>query len=45
MNKPGKPCPDCAGSGRGGTNPTDGSPHDDCATCSGEGVVSGDEEA
>jgi mono/diheme cytochrome c family protein len=35
-------CPSCHGVGRGGPNTTDGSQHDDCVCCSGEGVVSHD---
>ena len=31
------PCPDCGGTGRGGSNTTDGGADDDCVTCSGEG--------
>lgn len=32
-------CCDCDGTGRGGSNTTDGSPYDDCCACSGSGVA------
>lgn len=32
-------CSDCDGTGRGGSNTTDGSPHDDCSACSGSGIA------
>lgn len=33
-----QPCPDCEGTGRGGSNTTDGEPDDDCSGCSGSSV-------
>jgi antirestriction protein len=38
------PCPDCDGTGRNGSNTTDGTEGDDCATCSASGLVPSAEE-
>lgn len=38
------PCPNCDGTGKGGSNTTDGGEHDDCSTCSGSGEVPSAEE-